>query len=427
LILLVGSGRNMGPSSCVTIDAVRRTRNGDGRCVLLAQGSLLLALGFLLLALGGIIWAHPSGPPRRPVAPPVPGTGIESGAAAAGQESPTRPDAVILRIHSLLVGSPWRRAAIDIVPLFARRPSEASDSDPAVPRWDPGELRVQRVASGVVRIRHSEERSLLVVPGLFLQRGKSEFQLLRVDLVAPGAALYAPVHELVVPHRTRAESSSGILSPRHVGLAILGESAPVESGVASARGVHSTRAHAQLARDAVPWFEPDSDATLVGCVVLVGGEPLAAYVFASRRLFQDAWPDLLQSAVMAQRRALASGVPIGHLVQRANRGNPQGRALALLRRVAAERPRIHEVPGGGLRWFAGGRAIGYVASALIAGGGRVLFVSVFRASSAPTAFERGKKKSEAPDAEPEEDPTKRRGGRFNPFRKGDRIPLVPPR
>ena len=84
------------------------------------------------------------------------------------------------------------------------------------------------------------------------------------------------------------------------------------------------------------------------------------------------------------------------------------------------------MPGGGLRWHAGGRAIGYVASALIASGGRVLFVSVFRASSAPTASGRGKNKSGVPDAEPEEDPTKR-GGRFNPFRKGNRFPLLPPR
>jgi len=101
--------------------------------------------------------------------------------------------------------------------------------------------------------------------------------------------------------------------------------------------------------------------------------------------------------------------------------------------LASERPRTREVPGGGARWEAGGRAIGYLGHALIDRDSRVIYAGIFRAPAGNSNGTAGPLKNEVPQAEPEEDPTKRRGGRFNPFRNGGRLPgatrdpLVPPR
>jgi len=381
-----------------------------------------LVVATLLVGLAGRAHAFPDEPPRRPVAPPV--TNAHKHPSAHPEAAQ---DAVVARIHSLLAGVPLRSAGIDVVPLFARRPSEASSAPPDVPVWRSAELKAEKAAPGVVRLRHAGRRAVLVIPGLFVRAGAFEYQIRRADLVTTGASLYAPMREIRVAPLQKSDRESGIVGSREAGSSLLGDDTPTYAGTAAMRGTRRVHSYRQLNSDAFRWFGSDSDRSLVGCVFLVGGDPVSAYAFASHDLFRAAWPELLATAVVAQRLAIAGGMPPSQLAKRAARGSPRGRAVWLLRRIAAEPARTREVPGGGLRWESGGRELGYVGHALTHGDGRVLFAGVFLAPRDPKAKPNAPQKPSSPPGDGEEDPTKRRGGRFNPFRNGLRETLVPPR
>jgi len=393
-----------------------------------------------LLALSTFVSAEPRGgsllAPRRPVAPPIVAAGRPSDASRAR-------DPVVARIHSLLAGPAVRNAGIDVVPLYARTPSEASVDDDAFPEWPGSRLRLRRAVAGIARARNAGARPVLLIPGLFVRADAEEFQILQVDTIPKGGSLHAPVREERVQRVRPNDALVGLLAPTAAARVVLGETQGHSVGAEAARGTKAHAAYVQLARDSARWFprsdrlasKQDRAGTAVGCVILVGGNVLSAHVFASHALFRDAWADILTTAVIEQRSAVRAGMPRPILVQRAERGNPRGRALLALRTLTAEAGRLREIPGGGLRWVAGGRDAGFLAQGLVAASGRVVYAGMVWAPPLAATTAKGAKKPGAPQADPEEDPTRRRGGRYNPFggrKPGSlpgvgRDPTVPPR
>ena len=387
------------------------------------------------LALTAAVYAAPDAPPRLPIA---------SASALGARTPPASRDPVVRRLSSLLAGAPLRHGHLSIVPLHARRPSEARAGEHALPQWRPEAIDAQRIADGVLRLRHDLAGAVLIVPGMFFRSPSLEARLLHPEVIAADAPLHVVArtrglgrlrgsadrsHDRSVRNSDgAARVERGLLHAEEIGRALgnadaAGWDAPTPRGLTDARPsfrtvaaamarrlqshglrAHGLRAHGLRAR---------GGGTVVGCVVLVAGQPVAAHCFASQRLFADAWPDLLSAAIRTSYQGFARGVPGAYLKAGARRAADRGRAVEILRRVIDLDARRVEVPGGGHRWEVGDEQVGFVGRGLVDRHGRVLYVGIFgvaRAAAGPTA-------NRKPKADSEEDPLRRKSGRFNPFRK----------
>ena len=106
---------------------------------------------------------------------------------------------------------------------------------------------------------------------------------------------------------------SGLLDPISVGRQ-LGKHATEGTPAGSMSRLDASVAYRKIAHGFSRHVTSQGDRTAVGCVVVLGGEPIAAYAFAGHELFRDAWPDILRAALVAGRERARLGVPQALLV-----------------------------------------------------------------------------------------------------------------
>jgi len=382
-----------------------------------------------------VVHAAPDNRSRLPIAPASSGT-----ANAPSEKVSESGDDVVRRLHSLLASSPLSHGILSIVPLHARRPSEARAGSHALPAWRPRALQVRRVADGVVRLRHDQPHAVLILPGLFLRSPTLDARLLRPAVVDADAPLYIVARTRGVGRVQETESlredqaakiERGLLHAEEIGHSLASTQGSSTGGTGpwadpTRRGVtDGGPTYRGMAGLMAPLLRSAGDETLVGCVVLIAGRPVSAHCFASQRLFADAWPDILSGAVRTAYQGFARGTPRVVLERSARRAAVRGRAVYLLRRASETEARRIEVPGGGYQWEVGGTRHGLVGRALVDAHRRVLYAGIFAVTAVGTTTARG-----APpkaDAE-EEDDARTRRARFNPFRKTTPLPdRLPPR
>ena len=296
------------------------------------------------------------------------------------------------------------------------------------------------MAHGVVRLRHDQPHAVLLLPGLFLRSPSLDTRLLRPAVVDANAALYVVARTRGVGRVQAAESlredlaakiERGLLHAEEIGRSLASRSERSTTGSGgwadpTRRGVTERGAtYRGMAGLMAPLLRSAGDETLVGCVVLIAGRPVSAHCFASRRLFADAWPDILSGAVRTAYQGFARATSRAVLERSARRAAIRGRAVYLLRRAGEADARRIETPGGGYQWEVGGTRHGLVGRALVDSHRRVLYAGIFAVTAVRKTTARG-----APpkaDAE-EEDDARTRRARFNPFRKTTPLPdRLPPR
>ena len=104
-----------------------------------------------------------------------------------------------------------------------------------------------------------------------------------------------------------------MLDPISVGRQ-LGKHATEGTPAGSMSRLDASVAYRKIAHGFSRHVTSQGDRTAVGCVVVLGGEPIAAYAFAGHELFRDAWPDILRAALVAGRERARLGVPQALLV-----------------------------------------------------------------------------------------------------------------
>lgn len=365
-------------------------------------------IGVVLLCVAGLD-AAPLAQPRIPIAPP--------GGKRASE------DLVTARLHSLLAGRAIRHHAISFVPLHARSPGEARRRGAKLPHWLPGasgdRVRVTSPVAGALLVRHQLDRPLLVTPGRAWTLGKIHLRTIESALVEPDSSAFLRVARGATP----ASDDSAWIDAPATGTLLIDSSRLSTVATFQRDDLETSTLYRQCER-ATRELGQSGDRTVVGCVALVGGDPVVAYAFGDGPVFVEARRDLVAIAVATAQRRIASGTPEVVLRQRAERANARGVSVAMLRTLCESRRRSREVPGGGARWSGGSRTDGVTARALLDGEGRLIF---FGAWQVPPLLGKADAKAPPPVAksDPEEDQRRKKSGRMNPLRNG-RAPHLPP-
>ncbi|MHC4939940.1 MAG: hypothetical protein ACYTHK_13305 [Planctomycetota bacterium] len=355
--------------------------------------------GVVLLCLAGLEAAEP----RTPLRPPG---------------GPLKTDVVTRQLYTLLAGKPVRHRALAFVPLHARSPALARRTGAKLPLWSADGLEVSSPLAGALHLRHRFSRPLLVTPGRAWTVGKVHLRALECALVEPESSAFLRVTQGASPARHGPAwidaTATGAL------LADPARAAPVATyrtqDISTGSLYHACE---RLTRH----FGQSGDRTIVGCVGLVGGEPVVAFVFGDRPVFAEARPDLIAATIVSAQRRVAAGAPEVLLRQRAERANARGVSVAMLRALCDTRRRSRGVPGGGAHWRAGSRAAGHVGHALVDAQARLVF---FGAWQVPKHGIKPNPTRPGPvESDPEEDRRRKKSGRFNPLR-GGKDPLLPP-
>jgi hypothetical protein len=360
----------------------------------------------LALFVATTVQAAPDPAPRLPVR--APDDPIRAGDRATGC------------LRALMIGASVKQGPFAFVALHARTPREARRSGAFLPQWAGEQAAVSRPAPGTLRVRAGDERPLLVFPGQAWTLGKEHWRALEWSLVPSGAARYV-------------RAASGSVAARlGVGWLAPGPTAELleDPSRAVAADVHLWN---ELARDADfrrceratrPW-EQSGDGTLVGCVALVGGEPVVGFAFGDAPLLREVRRDLLAATVLAARAQAERGIPRALQRLRADRSDPRHRVRQLIREFCRGERRTRDVPGGGLRWAAGAGSRGHRARALLDADGRLVAFGCWRLPDRPS--ESGAKPAAPPpqDSESDEDRRLRERRRLRPQAPGIEPPRLP--
>jgi len=348
--------------------------------------------------------AAPPAEPRTPIAPPE-------------DDAPAGADAVVERIHSWLVGTALRHKAIDFVPLHARTPGEARRRGAPLPSWSAPDVVTTAPALGTVMLRPPGRRPLLVVPGRLWTIDGIERCSVESALVAGRTPSFIRVARAAPPICAgHAFAIAGWTGARLADPSAAWAPRPPRAAEIEASALF--RGCERLTRV----FENSADGTLVGCVALVGGEPVVTYAFGDAPVFGEARRDFVALAVAAALELEASGQPEALLRQRASRARPRAQSVALLRSLCRGARRFREVPGGGARWHAGTKAEGHVARALLDGEGRLVFFGSWRVAPAQATAQPSTPAPAPGDADEDLRRTRARRERMH----GGQAPRLPP-
>lgn len=250
-------------------------------------------------------------------------------------------DPLRLRIATLLVGEPVTRGLVTVVPLHARKPSEAARGGGV--RWAPGGLRAQAVKDRrfYLRVTNDGKEPVFLPAGALFQQGPCGYRVQRDAVIPPGFAALLPMETppLIGGDQVTKDPAeyAGLLPgaivaswfhEAQVDVAVFGDGSSVMDARANGR---STRA-LQALLAGVGGMPPSLEETLVGVVLLVAGRIESAHLCGSHELLQGMLPDLLRTAVMREQQVAAlSEEPWGSIQRRALEVPAQALVLARLR------------------------------------------------------------------------------------------------
>ncbi|MEM8886107.1 MAG: hypothetical protein AAGD14_18730, partial [Planctomycetota bacterium] len=236
-------------------------------------------------------------------------------------------------LHRLLAAKPVRAHAVSFVALHARVPSEARTRDGDPLQWAFARTRCRPLNRRIVRVRHTSGATRLLLPGVVLTTGVAK----RYACVANYCALESDRPEFLeaqVRRGTRTFVEESWLDLDATG-ALLAD--PERDDLAPPFAIPDLASSAQLNRAlrATRRWAETGDGTRIGMVALVGGEPVAAWVFEDAETFRRCSADLIAVTVATAEHRVGRGANLQEMRMRAETSRARGRAIEFLRRAAA--------------------------------------------------------------------------------------------